>query len=116
MKSGWRQRIGRRRHLPFDRSWRRWARFGPETLPLRQTVQSADTDVVKRRATAVAGVVKYVKFARAPALVQTPGGHKWAANVIASINEHSRNAVQLRYLANQLILAEKGGVSPVVRD
>ena len=64
----------------------------------------------------MAGIVEDVKLTGAPPLRQLPRGIQRAADVVTAVDQDAGNAVQPRGIAQQLVLREKGGVPPVVRD
>jgi hypothetical protein len=64
----------------------------------------------------VAGFVEDVKLTGGPPLRQLPRRIQRAADVVAAVDQDAGNAVQCRGITEQLVLPEKGGVPPVMRD
>ena len=64
----------------------------------------------------MAGVVDHVKPACRPPLRQQPGGLQWAAYVVAAVDEHARDAVEVGCVVEQLVVLQEGRVAPLVRD
>src|SRR6478752_8382566 len=88
----------------------------PTSLRRCEPVEGADNGGDERVSTAVAGIVEDVKLTGAPPLRQLPRGIQRAADVVAAVDQDAGNAVQSRCITEQLVLPEKGGVPPVVRD
>ena len=80
----------------------------------RKLVQGIDHRRHEIVSAAMSGVVENLQSAGGPSLGQPPGGHQWCADIEASIDEHARDAVQLRGVPDQLVLLEKRGVPPIV--
>jgi len=67
-------------------------------------------------AAAVSSVVKYVQPTGRPFLRESPGGHQWCTDVVASVDQHAGDTVQSSSLADELVLLQKGVVPPIVCD
>src|SRR3979490_2325058 len=81
-----------------------------------EPVQGANNGGDERVSTAVAGIVEDVKLTGGPPLRPLPRRIQRAADGVAAGARDAGNAVQCRCITEQLVLPEKGGVPPVVRD
>ena len=81
-----------------------WSPAWPEQLRRRELGQSVKDSGEEGVAVAVAGVVDHVQPAGAPPLGQTPGRLQRAADIVASVDQHTGDAVQGRRVAEQLVV------------
>src|SRR3984893_6009683 len=68
-----------------------------------------------RMAWAVTGIVDEYELRIGPFACELPGGIRWAADVEAAVDEHSRDPGEPMRITNELVVVEERCVAPVVR-
>src|SRR5262245_34233582 len=64
----------------------------------------------------MSSVVENLQLTGGPLLGQPPSRDQWSTHIEPSMDDHARDPVQLRGIADQLILLKKRRVLPIVRD